>query len=176
MKPFLFGSVGLAMVVACGGGGGKEVGTEGGPCYPNNTCNDGLACLSELCVDPSSLLDVISSSDIPDTSLPRPDVVELDFLIDTMGDVYSGVDPVTDPSYPSDRPLTDLWSNSETADSSCIPQCNGKNCGDDGCGGSCGECGAPSCTGLMWMAGDTCISGVCASGGDTHQMAHSTRR
>jgi hypothetical protein len=25
---------------------------------------------------------------------------------------------------------------------SCVPQCNGKTCGDDGCGGSCGACGA----------------------------------
>ena len=24
----------------------------------------------------------------------------------------------------------------------CTPQCNGKQCGDDGCGGSCGNCGA----------------------------------
>jgi hypothetical protein len=33
----------------------------------------------------------------------------------------------------------------------CTPDCSGKNCGDDGCGGSCG-----SCTG-----GETCVSGVC---------------
>ncbi|HOW51241.1 MAG TPA: DUF1566 domain-containing protein [bacterium] len=25
-------------------------GTEGGPCYPNNTCNDGLECLNDTCV------------------------------------------------------------------------------------------------------------------------------
>ena len=34
----------------------------------------------------------------------------------------------------------------------CIPMCSGKACGDDGCGGSCGECGAQA----------TCMpSGVC---------------
>ena len=29
---------------------GKAAGTEGGPCYPNDTCNKGLKCLSSLCV------------------------------------------------------------------------------------------------------------------------------
>ena len=28
----------------------------------------------------------------------------------------------------------------------CVPSCAGKECGDDGCGGSCGECPAPSST------------------------------
>ena len=37
---------------ACGGGGGKAVGTEGAACYGNHTCNAGLACLSDLCVNP----------------------------------------------------------------------------------------------------------------------------
>ncbi|HSW59455.1 MAG TPA: hypothetical protein VLJ60_01585, partial [bacterium] len=27
------------------------MGAEGGPCYPNKTCNDGLQCLSDLCVE-----------------------------------------------------------------------------------------------------------------------------
>ncbi|MBI5526201.1 MAG: hypothetical protein HY897_07685 [Deltaproteobacteria bacterium] len=30
--------------------GGKEPGTEGGPCYGNGTCNDGLSCVADLCV------------------------------------------------------------------------------------------------------------------------------
>jgi hypothetical protein len=40
---------------------------------------------------------------------------------------------------------------------SCAPSCSGKMCGDDGCGGSCGGCAAPS---------ETCAAGtcVCASG------------
>ena len=33
----------------------------------------------------------------------------------------------------------------------CQPDCEGKECGDDGCGGSCGECGS----------GETCKSGQC---------------
>jgi hypothetical protein len=33
----------------------------------------------------------------------------------------------------------------------CTPWCGGSNCGDDGCGGSCGEC----------VEGEDCMSGVC---------------
>jgi hypothetical protein len=40
----------LMVVAACA----KEQGAEGGACYPNGTCNDGLSCLSELCVDSSA--------------------------------------------------------------------------------------------------------------------------
>jgi hypothetical protein len=37
----------------------------------------------------------------------------------------------------------------------CTPQCTGKECGDDGCGGSCGTCGT----------GQTCGGGTCTGGG-----------
>jgi hypothetical protein len=37
----------------------------------------------------------------------------------------------------------------------CTPQCTGKTCGDDGCGGSCGTCGT----------GQTCGGGTCSGGG-----------
>lgn len=42
----------------------------------------------------------------------------------------------------------------EDPDTGCIPACDSKNCGDDGCGGSCGECG----DGLV------CTDGLCAAG------------
>ncbi len=35
----------------------------------------------------------------------------------------------------------------------CIPACQGKDCGDDGCGGVCGEC----------QGGEDCLDGVCTS-------------
>ena len=37
----------------------------------------------------------------------------------------------------------------------CIPNCAGLECGDDGCGGSCGSCGD----------GQTCDGGTCVGGG-----------
>ena len=39
--------------------------------------------------------------------------------------------------------------------STCVPQCEGKQCGDDGCGGTCGE---TECTGF-------CVEGVCYADG-----------
>jgi LmbE family N-acetylglucosaminyl deacetylase len=37
-------------------------------------------------------------------------------------------------------------------DGACVPDCTGRECGDDGCGGSCGSCGAD----------EVCSDGVCA--------------
>lgn len=43
------------------------------------------------------------------------------------------------------------------ASCSCTPQCDGKTCGDDGCGGACGNCGDD----------ETCSdAGACVGGGD----------
>ncbi len=36
--------------LGCGGGSGAKVGDETGACYPNNTCNGNLTCLSDRCV------------------------------------------------------------------------------------------------------------------------------
>ena len=44
----------------------------------------------------------------------------------------------------------------------CLPQCQGKECGDDGCGGSCGgPCAAATCQGTT-LTRHTCDNGVCA--------------
>ena len=56
--------------------------------------------------------------------------------------------------------IVDGWHNSAdksgaytlTIAEPCTPACDGKTCGDDGCGGSCGTCDA----------GSTCTAGVCA--------------
>jgi hypothetical protein len=44
----------LTLAAACSkqGGGGAEPGKERGPCYGNRTCDEGLVCLSDLCVAP----------------------------------------------------------------------------------------------------------------------------
>ena len=42
----------------------------------------------------------------------------------------------------------------------CTPNCAGKACGDDGCGGSCGTCGNVPCR-------DVCQGGACISANDT---------
>jgi hypothetical protein len=40
----------------------------------------------------------------------------------------------------------------KSAPTTCVPNCAGKTCGADGCGGSCGEC----------TGGRTCSEGICA--------------
>ena len=63
-----------------------------------------------------------------DTSTGNPtDLPKVDYGADNGAiDTYS----------PFDMPIVDQGSD----DLGCIPQCNGKDCGDDGCGGSCGSC------------------------------------
>ncbi len=47
--------------------------------------------------------------------------------------------------------------------SSCVPQCSASECGDDGCGGSCGECGYDEqCSaGKCMSACGACMEGSC---------------
>jgi hypothetical protein len=43
----------VALTAACAGDGGRApAGSERGACYGNGTCDDGLQCLSDLCVRP----------------------------------------------------------------------------------------------------------------------------
>jgi hypothetical protein len=59
----------LGFVVGCGGDS-KAAGTEGGSCYPNDTCNAGLTCASHLCVNLAPLEDVL------DDASPLSDMAE----------------------------------------------------------------------------------------------------
>lgn len=44
--------------------------------------------------------------------------------------------------------------------SCCEPSCGGKECGDDGCGGSCGEC----------SSAETCVGGICCETGSVEVL------
>jgi hypothetical protein len=43
----------------------------------------------------------------------------------------------------------------------CVGDCTGRECGDDGCGGSCGACAPGICNDLVWTPPSTCSSGHC---------------
>jgi len=91
----------LLVPISCGGEGGQEAaGIEGGPCYPNGTCNSGFVCLSNLCVNVQNT--------------------------DNGADIY-GID-------------SNVADSGSGVESACQSSCTGKECGDDGCGGSCGVC------------------------------------
>jgi hypothetical protein len=49
----------------------------------------------------------------------------------------------------------------------CTPNCTGKTCGDDGCGGTCGTCGTgQTCSpGGTCTTGGTCTHPICSTGG-----------
>ncbi|HEX2692389.1 MAG TPA: S53 family peptidase [Kofleriaceae bacterium] len=49
----------------------------------------------------------------------------------------------------------------------CTPSCNGKTCGDDGCGGTCGTCGSgQTCSpGGTCTGGGSCSHPICSTGG-----------
>ncbi len=47
----------------------------------------------------------------------------------------------------------------------CVPQCQGKLCGADGCGGECGVCAPGACDGMVWTPAGTCLDGACQLGG-----------
>ena len=108
----------LAMMVSVPGcdKGALEVGAEGGACYPNETCNAGLVCLSDLCVDPGT-----------------------GCVSDCTG-LECGADPVCGQSCGT---CDDGYScqDGDCVKDSCVSDCTGLECGADPvCGQSCGTC------------------------------------
>ena len=81
------------LAVACGAAT-KAEGTEGGPCYGNDSCNAGLACLSHLCVDATGYVMPGTGDASPDSTAPMttpdasatPDATAVDAPADATGD------------------------------------------------------------------------------------------
>ncbi|MFH1532294.1 MAG: C-type lectin domain-containing protein [Pseudomonadota bacterium] len=46
----------------------------------------------------------------------------------------------------------------------CFPNCAGKECGPDGCGGSCGSCPGGVCAGGVYVTPAACVAGTCLQG------------
>ena len=75
---------------------------------------------------------------------PAPDVT----------DASGGGTPDAPPTAPDTAASADV-------EATCIPQCTGRQCGPDGCGGRCGACSDP-CTGDKDVPGLCDVSGHCA--------------
>lgn len=57
----------------------------------------------------------------------------------------------------------------------CAPQCDAKQCGDDGCGGSCGSCSAGTCNGAgVCEGGTTAPSWPLKVSGDGRRLTYSS--
>ena len=146
----------VIFLAGCGSSGGGEAGTEGGPCYPNGTCNSGLECLSNLCVNLWNTLDVVDTVETPDDSLQQSDAKSPDIASDNQ--------PIEDDGGLSDLELPDtsakddgdnlsseegdIASDTDVGPETCEPSCVSKECGDDGCGNVCGSCGTNEKCGL----------------------------
>ena len=78
-----------------------------------------------------------------------PDVVEPDDGDGEVGETHDDAAEVV-PDVEPDSPEADA----------CVPDCADRECGDDGCGGSCGGCPG-SCTGAGWTAPGVCTDGAC---------------
>lgn len=111
-------------------------------CDPDgpNTCAPGHVCVPVqspdypgLCMPADLVMDASPALDAPDASDPGHE---------------SGGDPGRDPAPDSQaESVTDI----------CRPDCDGRQCGSDGCGGSCGSC-PPA---LLWCLDTRCVEGRC---------------
>jgi hypothetical protein len=127
----------------------------------SQTCETSGTELIELSLSELSYADVPSRSDLPASNdkIPMP----LDVPTESTNDNLSGEDTVD-----SSPELLDSFE----FEGACVPDCSGKECGPDGCGGTCGECNEcvggqclcqPIC-GLPQMGCDNGCGGTCQWG------------
>lgn len=131
------------------------------------------------CVEEDDLEEGLSGDTTPADTAPAGDTEPSD-----TGDTTPAETGDTTPADTGDTTPGQDTTDSETGDTgttptpspdpSCTPSCGGKECGDDGCGGSCGDCPAshtcnistnlcmctPSCAGKLCTDDDGC-GGTC---------------
>ncbi len=128
-----------AVLSGCGGGAGRTPALEDQTTGQDQRQADGQVDVLLDVVADSTDITLDSYSDLADT---RPDSKQdLPFdITDTQGDG-----------------LTDVLDVTSDVDSVCVPACDGKECGENGCGGVCGTCTGDklcidgSCMGCGWI-------------------------
>jgi hypothetical protein len=124
----------ILCVAACGGQTDRNGMTvTAAEIFTSDDADDATFDLGDRVADTPTLpdtLDVPTAPDARDTfdTTPPPDLTD---LVD-LPDMNAAAD--TDPP--------------------CVPDCAGKECGDDGCGGSCGVCAPPELTSFAFLASD----------------------
>jgi hypothetical protein len=133
-------------MIACGGGGGsKPAGSEGGPCSSNQTCNQGLTCLSSTCVRP---LDGSATGSAGTGGMGGG----------TAGSSVAGVTGAAGAGGITDAGAAGSSLGGADAGPGADAS-GGADGGGAGAGGSTGIACTPACTG-----GETCADGTCACG------------
>ena len=105
---------------------------------------------------PDDLADLVIPPDLPDVAADSHDTIDLAIppdLPDVQGDWTDTVDLVIPPDLPVEvvDAVETVEPPEEVTEDVCAVECDGKQCGDDGCGGLCGEC----------EAGQECKNGKC---------------
>lgn len=117
------------------------------------TCGEGTIATEEGCVpDPTQLCG-------PGTVFNGTEcVLDADLIEETSADVSPDSVPVPDIEFPDIA--TEV--GPEVSDVECVPSCENRECGDNGCGGTCGACSTGTCSelGQCVPGGWTCASFV----------------
>jgi len=111
-------------------------------CNQSSDCQAGESCCEGLCVPVGTACGAEPDTD----ATTQPDIDTT-----TQPDTDATTHPNTDAT---NQPDTDATTQPET-DVVCTPACDGKQCGDNGCGGTCGACDD----------GWNCVRGTCEPGG-----------
>lgn len=115
-------------------------------CGSNINSNDVFDTIVEQDVLTEDIVDIIliDAEDVTDDVFISDDMFDSveDAVINDITDVVEDTDVVADVPFndvaldvPIDVPAADM-----VDEDICEPDCDGKECGDDGCGGTCGEC------------------------------------
>ena len=168
---FFVGST-FVLWTACGGGGGEGADLAGDPGGVDAVGEDSTALPDspgkDLPVD-GNPVDLLDATDLAGDPAPDPgqDPGSEDIVSDPGGD-----DLVSDPGADSGGedvtgdPGTEPGGKDLVSDPGCVPNCNNKECSDDGCGGVCGVCGENfvcqpdqtcACTGSYELDAGVCV-------------------
>jgi K319L-like, PKD domain len=130
----------------------------GGDCTPGAsmgcTCTDGADGAQVCAADGKSLAPCVCGLE-PDDDVHVDDVVEAETSLDDAVDEADGSEPVDAALDPDDSETVDAIEDTHSTDDTglnppdgsgeiCEPDCSGKECGSDGCWGSCGVCAEDS--------------------------------
>ena len=140
---------------------GDKTGKEGGPCYPNGTCNTGLKCLSKVCVR-------MPDGGMPDMPVPDqaiPDVRALEAMVPDQAMPEAQVPDLSAP----DLPLPDIQVPDQLLPDILSPDMPWPTCTDKSRNGTetdidCGGNTCPKCAdGKDCLKAADCTSAVCTS-------------
>lgn len=129
---------------------------DGSPCTTGGYCTVGETCLGGFCQG-GAARDCSGAVTEPQCQTPRCDEGERACTADAANGGGSCDD--RDPGTVNDACLAGECVG-------CMRLCGERNCGDDGCGGSCGTCLPSFCaSGPFWVPAQQCVDGRCRDAG-----------